>query len=218
MVFEIFFICALGIFCIIFPNAQALLHEHHNDVVEVKGEERTIKHNKVEPTRSPTSGGGDSRADEEQDIHIKTQHNTNSAHCIDRSGDVSDIKLIGLVELEVFDEFLEHCFSLFLFLSVFIIPQNPSFVKGFCESFLIIFHAGFGEGVKDDFAFFKFAISKYDRIVFTSKDNADAPFAIAKVVDVSVADFVDVDKMLFDSDKHFSFPLFFYLHYYYSTL
>ena len=93
-----------------FSQRARPLHEHHNDVVEVESKERTIKHYKVEPTRRPTGSGGDSRADEEKHIHIETQHNTNSAHCVDGSSDVSDIKLIGLVELEVLNEFLEHCF------------------------------------------------------------------------------------------------------------
>jgi hypothetical protein len=126
-------------FALFFPNRSYLLCEHHNDIVEVEEEERSVENYKVYSLRLPTSCGRDSRADEEQDVHIISEHYSDSAHSVDRSGDVSDVKLIRFVKFKVVDEFFKHCGLPLLFLSVYIIPHLKRFVKGFLKKNLFFF-------------------------------------------------------------------------------
>jgi hypothetical protein len=85
------------------------LQYHHYHIVKVENEQSSIEKHEVEPSVFPTGCGRDSRADEEKHIHIEACDDTNSADSIDNRSNIGDVKLIGLVEFKVVNEFLKHC-------------------------------------------------------------------------------------------------------------
>ena len=75
-------------------------------IVKVERKQCTIEKYKIEPFCLPTRSGRNSRADEKENIHIIAEYNVNSAKGVNRGGDVSDVKLIFVIELEIVDKCL----------------------------------------------------------------------------------------------------------------
>jgi hypothetical protein len=96
--FLFFFIAVWEFFALFFPNRKlSSLDYHHYYIVKIENEERTIKKYEVESSGFPTSCCRDERADEEEHIHIESHHYSKSTKCVDRCGDVSDVKLIRFI-------------------------------------------------------------------------------------------------------------------------
>ena len=85
---------------------------HIDKIIKVHKPKCHIKHHKVYASCLQAKQSCDGRADEEQNGHIATAHNTYCTDGVYQCGDVSDVELIGAVKIEVVNDFF-HIFDAF---------------------------------------------------------------------------------------------------------
>jgi hypothetical protein len=103
--------------------------KHFNHIKQIQSEHRQIKQYQIQSSCFPTDSSCNSCANEKQNVHIKSEHYSNSAQSVDDCDHIVYIKLIPAVKFKILNKSFHKITSLSL--SDIIISQNLLFVNTF---------------------------------------------------------------------------------------